>query len=140
MLFIKGNSARFLIFVISLVFIISTKINSYGQADTPLKNNTINIYHDGRIDSLISKLYSTTDDKPKINGYRIQIYSGSNKKEALKAKSDFLQAYDNITIYLIYEQPNYKIRVGDFRNRVEPQKLYHSLLNNENFNAVIMVN
>lgn len=139
-MFIKKHFRFYLFSLSAIIFFRILNIQSaVSQNDSFFNENPVRIYKDSRIDTLITRIYGRTDDKPKMSGYRIQIYSGSNKKESLKAKSDFLQSYDNIPIYLDYQQPNYKIRVGDFRNRVEAQKLYNALLKEENFKAVIIV-
>jgi hypothetical protein len=61
-----------------------------------------------------------------FDGYRVQIFSesGNNAKEhAQKSLSDFNQsAYENAA-YLIYQQPNFKVRCGDFRTKAEARRL-----------------
>jgi hypothetical protein len=37
-------------------------------------------------------------------------------------KKEFEELYPDLPIYLSYEQPYYRLRVGDFRNRVEAEK------------------
>ena len=37
-------------------------------------------------------------------------------------KSSFSAAFPELPVYLTYEQPYYRLRVGDFRNRVEAEK------------------
>ena len=111
----------------------------HSQSDSFRLSSGVKVYSDSRIDSLIYRYYKNDDDQPKIQGYRIQIYSGSSHVDAKKAKTDFLQIYESPSVYLIYKQPNYKVRVGDYRNRVEAQKLFHQLLSDGNFKAVLIV-
>jgi len=74
---------------------------------------------DQRIDMLLQDYI----DNKKITGFRIQLFSGNSRWEAVKVKSDFLQKYkEEIPPHLVYQSPNFKIRVGDFRNRLEAQK------------------
>jgi len=74
---------------------------------------------DERIDLLIQDY---TDNK-KTMGYRVQLFSGNSRWEAVKVKSDFLKKFRNTTPpHLVYQSPNFKIRVGDYRNRLEAQK------------------
>lgn len=54
--------------------------------------------------------------KPFIEGYRIQIFNSNNREEATKAKSDFYAKYPNMRAYTVYQQPYYKVRVGDYPN------------------------
>ncbi len=52
-------------------------------------------------------------------GYRIQLYFGSERSKAAEIKTDFSNNFSNTPAYLIYQQPNFKIRVGDFKTRME---------------------
>lgn len=58
----------------------------------------------------------------KVKGYRVQIHFGSDRDKAKEIKVQFLQKYNNAVAYEKYEQPNFKIRVGDFRTRTEAFK------------------
>jgi hypothetical protein len=125
--------------LISIALLAFSATSLYSQIDSFFLTTKVRVFKDERIDTLISRLYENNEEKPTISGYRIQIYLGSIRKEAMKTKADFLQNYSNINIYLDYLQPNYKVRVGDFRNRIEAQKLYHQLLDDPNFKAVLIV-
>jgi hypothetical protein len=54
-----------------------------------------------------------------VQGYRIQIYSGENKKEALAVKSAFNGKFRKTNSYYHYVAPNYRISVGDYITRAE---------------------
>ena len=59
------------------------------------------------------------------NGYRVQIFMeiGNDAISHAEAmKSSFMKAFPELPVYLTYEQPYYRLRVGDFRNRVEAEK------------------
>ncbi|MBP7244647.1 MAG: SPOR domain-containing protein [Bacteroidia bacterium] len=57
--------------------------------------------------------------KMTMPGYRIQIYFGNERINAQEIKSSFLQNHPKIAAYMVYHQPNFKVRVGDFRTRLE---------------------
>lgn len=54
--------------------------------------------------------------KPFTEGYRIQIFNSNNRDEATAAKSDFYSKFPNMRAYSVYQQPYYKVRVGDYPN------------------------
>lgn len=54
-----------------------------------------------------------------MSGYRIQLYFGNDRNKAQEMRSEFLQLYPEVPAYLIYQQPNFKVRAGDFRTRLE---------------------
>jgi hypothetical protein len=42
---------------------------------------------------------------------------------AVEAKSHFVENHADIPCYLIFQEPYYKIRIGDFRTKVEAVKV-----------------
>ncbi|PSR04919.1 MAG: hypothetical protein BRD49_05220 [Bacteroidetes bacterium SW_10_40_5] len=89
------------------------------------------------LDTLVENTLETNKKESTYSGYRIQIYSNPSREEAKKIKSKFLKEYPHIRAYLIYKQPYFKVRIGDFRNRIEAQKLYHDLV--DKFSSVFLV-
>ena len=92
----------------------------------------LNIVQDPVLDSLINryilmsrKAYS---EKGGMDGYRIQIYSSSNRnarEESNKARAEFMSEFPEIVSYQLYSEPGYfKIRAGDFRSKTEATKLF----------------
>ena len=58
----------------------------------------------------------------KSMGYRVQIFfsSGVNSREqANHVKNDFSSKYPQVNAYVIFKEPNFQVRVGDFRTRAE---------------------
>ena len=60
-------------------------------------------------------------------GFRVQIYSGANRSEAYAEQARFKNLYKGIDTYINYEEPNYRVKVGDFRSRSEAQALMQCL-------------
>lgn len=69
-------------------------------------------------------------------GYRVQIYSGSDRKDAYGAQARFKQIYKDLNTYISYEQPNYRVKVGDFTSRSQAQALMNQL--KRDFNTVFI--
>jgi hypothetical protein len=92
---------------------------SYSQTATTITS-------DPQVDSLIQKNIEGNKLAEGIPGFRIQIYSDADRKGATDARNKFLQLYPDADAYLIYQQPNFRVRVGDFRNRLEAHALYQS--------------
>ena len=63
------------------------------------------------------KLNRVTDSTSQ--GYRILIYMGNNKNEAMQIKDKVELMFPGFPVYLKFEAPNFKVRVGDFRTRLE---------------------
>ncbi|MEA3496724.1 MAG: SPOR domain-containing protein [Bacteroidota bacterium] len=126
-----------LAFVIPFFYFALVAQNQNNQADS-LKNK-INIIRDIKVDTLVNRVIDLNKEDPKINGYRIQIFSGSSRRKANEVKAKFITTYPQVKVTLLYQRPYFKIRVGNYRNRVEAQQMYFKLIEDENFNTVILV-
>ena len=63
---------------------------------------------------------------PTISGFTILVYSGSGANSKLKARNNliaFENLYPDYTTHLAWKSPNYELRVGDFRTKLEAEKL-----------------
>jgi hypothetical protein len=81
----------------------------------------ITLNQDIRIDSLLTRHIVSNGDYNGIDGFRIQIYRGSNRnarEEANKVKAEFISEFPDINSYLDFDKPNlFKVKVGDFRTK-----------------------
>ena len=89
------------------------------------------------LDTLVQRNIESNQITNGIQGYRVQIFFGSDRKAANDARTQFLQLYPNSEAYLLYQQPNFKVRVGDFRTQQEAQALFKELL--RHFERVFLV-
>lgn len=60
-------------------------------------------------------------------GFRIVIYSGTDKNKALEVKRMFMRRYPGIQSYFSYVAPYYKVRVGDFISKNDASKFMRSI-------------
>ena len=66
----------------------------------------------------------------KVEGYRIQIVAlaGSNSRiNAETTKKNFTKAFPKVSCYLSYFEPNFRVRVGDFRNRIDAIRILNEI-------------
>lgn len=99
----------------------------FGLAQT---NNANVIFHSVAIDSLttLNTLYNYSQIS--LEGYRIQIYSGSGpsaKSDYQNAKNQVLTSFPAVRTYGTYNAPSWRVRVGDFRYRSEALPLFNKL-------------
>jgi len=66
---------------------------------------------------------SGTGKRETTSGYRIQIYNGPSRTEAIRLKQEMEGAYPNMSIHLVYRQPNFRVRIGDFHSQREAEQL-----------------
>lgn len=97
----------------------------------------VQVIGDANLDSLVLRNQELNATSNGIPGYRVQIFFGTDRKVANENRTKFLQEFPDADAYLIYQQPYFKVRVGDFRNQLEAQGMYHKLLNK--FDKVFIV-
>ena len=85
------------------------------------------VHADGRIMDLMGKHIAINKNiSGKMIGFCVQICSesGSNSREkAERARVAFLSKYPKNSAYVSFKEPNFRVRVGDFRTRVEARGL-----------------
>lgn len=57
-----------------------------------------------------------------MDGFRIMVFfdSGSDsKKRAVDARADFMNRFPGVPAYITFQEPYFKVRVGDFRSKIE---------------------
>lgn len=70
-------------------------------------------------------------------GYRVQIFSGSNRSAAFNAQARFNREYPELRTYITYHEPNFKVRAGDFRTRIEAERMKNQLT--DTFSAMFII-
>jgi|TARA_Y100000590_G_scaffold170711_1_gene195353 hypothetical protein len=115
--------------------------------ESPEKNNVdsnnineISIIEESKFNKELENIYITYENTPKnkyLNGYTIQIFSGLERE---KADSIFFTAdsiYSELDIYTLYDQPNYRVKVGKYFYRINANKALNKLIND--FSEAIIV-
>jgi hypothetical protein len=82
------------------------------------QEGTVNIDQSKAID----KLLEFKKDIKTVGTFRIQVYSGSSSSAASNVKAEFKQSYGQWPVEMVFNTPNYKIWVGNFRDRLEADR------------------
>lgn len=99
---------NFLLLILALV-----SMASFAQ------NDNVNIHQDRQIAEL-TDLYKVFNKKNDLaDGYRIQISFSNDRKEAYDNKSKIYKELPGEKCYVEYEEPYYKLRIGDYATRLE---------------------
>ncbi|MBD3639161.1 MAG: SPOR domain-containing protein [Crocinitomicaceae bacterium] len=102
-----------------------------AQLNYEVEDGTLNIHKDERLDELAKFVRSGEEsiDGVLIDGYRVMIYFDQDRNKSEQQKAQFLSIYnDEYKAYVDYVAPNYRVRVGNFRTRLEAEKLKQELL------------
>jgi hypothetical protein len=92
---------------------------------------SVELIRDSRIDSIVQMYVDYTRAQDGFMGYRVQIFfdAGNNSLQKAEAEaSQFQMLYPGDTAYISFTQPYYKVRVGDFRSRLEAEGYVRKIL------------
>lgn len=107
-----------------LVLIVALFCHAFSFAQVADSSNTafdsakVDIVQDYKVKKLLAK-HIEINAASKTRGYRIKIHFGADKSEAYEVKKLFLEKFPDVAAYSKYDQPNFNVRVGDFRTKLE---------------------
>ena len=129
---------RYLLFVVCFIL---AGVQVYGQSGRNASSNRdilsqlqddkdteqISIQADSLIVANYYKFMVQNSKKRGVPGYRIRIYSGSGlgaKEEQQRVRAKFISLFPGTDAYHRYDEPFFKVYVGDCRTKSEALKLY----------------
>ncbi len=80
------------------------------------------ILRDTSVTRLLQNYAAYAESRQSMPGYRIQIYFGTDRTLANEIRTAFIKDHGSTEAYLLYHQPNFKVRVGDYKTRLEAMK------------------
>lgn len=85
----------------------------------------------------------TTGQKIKVNGFRIQVFSGGNsrqaKNDATRMATLFHSYFEDVPVYIHFQSPHWVCRVGDFKTREEAFQLLSQMRELGRFDEAVIV-
>jgi hypothetical protein len=87
---------------------------------------TVIVHKDPRVDDLIRQQIqineeTTRDARRNIPGFRIQVINSTDRNKVFAAKAKIYQQFPDLKPYLLYQPPNFKLRVGNFKTQEEAE-------------------
>ncbi|UXP33122.1 SPOR domain-containing protein [Reichenbachiella agarivorans] len=79
------------------------------------------------LDSVTNIIIASRKDVNYVDGFTIQIYSGNSRDDANGYKSRAYDLLEDQKPRVIYDQPNYKVRVGKYYSKLEANRDYNTL-------------
>jgi len=94
------------------------------------QNGDVEIIKDSRIDGLVRRqgMIIPPATSPQLPGYRVQLFFDSDRKAVDEARSKFIGLFPKVDSYVIYNAPNYILKVGDFRTLLEAERVKGTLV------------
>ncbi len=82
----------------------------------------VTVIGDVAVNEMVARHVELNTRVKTMPGFRVQIasFSGTNSKtSAFNLRDRFMIDYPQVQAYIVYDEPNFKVKVGDFRTRLE---------------------
>ncbi len=120
----------------TLLFFIILIANLSSQAQALPTDSTqyakVIIQKDKRIDLLGEKMYAYNAGLAKnilsARGYRLMVLSSNDRSFAMKLRSSLLQQYPEHKVYMVYQNPFIKLKMGNFVDKTEAENFKKQLI------------
>ncbi len=103
-------------------------------AEDSITHATVKVHQDKRIDSILVARKSGFGwhGQLSVSGYRVQVFSSNvqptNRTEAFQKEKLIKEKFPDLSVYVNYLSPFWKVRVGDFRTPDQAQVLRNQLI------------
>jgi hypothetical protein len=87
--------------------------------NTQSQNSTVD--QDPKFEQLLNEKRKINTSLTVNDSYKIQVYSGGSEN-AKKILNDFKQNFIDIDATIVFNTPNYKVWVGNFKTRIEAER------------------
>lgn len=93
------------------------------QKGDSLPPGKVVVLESAKISAQMANYAATTQP---LDGYRVQIFNG-DRNTAETIRRNFMIGHPEVPAYLSYLAPNFRVRVGDLRDRVTAEKMREDL-------------
>lgn len=89
----------------------------YGYA----QDQNVSVTQDPKFEQLLNEKRKINASLTVNDSYKIQIFNGGSEN-AKKTLNEFKQEFKDIDATIVFNTPNYKVWVGNFKTRIEAEK------------------
>lgn len=113
------------LFILILTTLPLVGVLAQTKQDSVVKPGTVEIILDNPyIDTLMAAYKDKAEKDDHIQGFRVQIVAAGNRADINKVKSQFYSLFPDEKTFVIYQTPNFKLRVGNYRTKLEAYKAW----------------
>jgi hypothetical protein len=110
-----------------IIWLLFFPIIGFSQA------KSVEIIKDHRLDLLIQKQEELNkkaylENKKSIPGFRVMVITTNDRTKALDVKTTLLRDFPEHKTYLIYQSPNFKVQIGNFKTQTDAEKLRKTIV------------
>ena len=118
--------------ITSIIFVIFFSIKSNAQ------EGTVSIEQDEKIERLLKERKRLLKNGKLKTHYSIQVISARELRTARETLSKCKVKYPSYKSDIIYETPNYKVQIGEFRNKLDADRALLAI--NEAYQGAFVIN
>ena len=79
------------------------------------------------LDSIAKIAYEQNKKGRYVDGYVIQVYSGSSREDANEAQFQMAETFPELDPKVTYRQPSFRVKGGKFIDRLEANRVYNQV-------------
>jgi hypothetical protein len=92
------------------------------------QDQNVSLTQDPKFEQLLNEKIKINTSLTVNDSYKIQIYTG-NSENAKKTLNEFRQEFAAIDATIVFNTPNYKVWLGNFKTRIEAEKTLAEIKN-----------
>lgn len=108
---------------------------AFSQSVDTLQNSRAKIEMEEKVEALLNRHIKLNNQKG-LMGWRLQIFSDTDREKAQKRRKQFLLDFPEIPAYLSHKEPYFKVTIGNFYTRLEAKKLKQEI--SKKYNSYIV--
>lgn len=99
------------------------------QAQNTIRvNDKVSLESEMDLEFLLDAHYDKNKHTDFAQGYRIQVMNSSNRSDVYEKKAEVYTIFNQHKGYIVYDQPYYKLRIGDFKTKLEARKFLEEVI------------
>lgn len=100
------------------------------------QDRNITVNQDPKFEQLLNEKRKTNTSITVNDRYKIQIFSGDSEN-AKRTLTEFKQEFKNLDCTIVFNTPNYKVWVGNFKTRIEAER--HLAIIKKKYKNVLLI-
>ena len=114
--------------ILLILCIVVFSIEMVDAQTSILLNDKVKFESTSDLNFLLDAHYDKNKHCDLMQGYRIQIMNSSNREDAYEKKAKVYRHFSKFKGYIVYDQPYYKLRIGDFETKLEARKFLKEVI------------
>ena len=98
----------------------------FGQNTDSLQTSTTKIEMDKKVRALLDR-HIKLNKQAGLMGWRLQIFSDTDREKAQKRRKEFLLDFPEIPAYLTHKEPYFKVTIGNFYTKLQAKKVKNEI-------------